>query len=71
MTLAAMSGSRPRTRSHTITRSTAPTTIPPIVAALSQPAAATCWMAAVTDAMPNMSSTRVTNGTERVRSAGR
>src|SRR5215207_754783 len=71
VTRSGTSGSRPRTRSHTMTRSTTPTTIPLIVYALSQPAAATCWIAAVTDAMPNISSTRVTTGTERVRSAGR
>ena len=44
---------------------------PPMVAALSQPAAAACWIAAHADPMPNISSTRVTTGTERVRSAGR
>ena len=41
------------------------------VNALSQPADATCWIAAVTPTpMPNISSTRVTTGTERVRSDG-
>jgi hypothetical protein len=71
VTRSGMSGSRPRTRSHTSSRNPAPTTSPPIVYALSHPPAATCWMAAHPDPIPNMSITRVTTGTARVGSAGR